>query len=248
MIDAPEMLCSNWSYGPPAKFFGYAYICLDGRSPYYRMLGVDKDDFIPKYQKLVKHVHRNGAKIAMQITHCGRQTTQKIYERCRDNVGTEYPILIKMNAYDKMKNGLKLEESILMAKMMEDMGFDGIEVSGGIDEDGGAVLMGDAPWGAKPVQAYNRQSAKAIKYNLSIPVFVVGGITDPAAMADIVENGDADYISLCRALISDPKFPEKIQKGSREPARCIHCLLCAEYLPFYPLHCYHGKRIPQGGV
>jgi len=173
---------------------------------------------------------------------------KKIYERCRDHVGSEYPILIKINAYDKMKNGLKIEESILMAKMMQEMGFDGIEVSCGIDEDGGAVLMGDAPWGTKPDQAYNRQSAKAIKGNLRIPVIVVGGITDPAAMADIVENGDADYISLCRALISEPKFPEKIQKGSRKAARCIHCLLCSEYLPFYPLHCYHGKRIQERGV
>jgi len=341
---------------------GFAFVCRDGKSPFIGMQGIDSDEHIPKYRELVGHVHQHGTKIAMQIVHCGRQTTkeaigiqplapspvkdqsffvmpremtgedierifeafaqasrrvresgfdavqihgahgflvnqflcphtnrrkdkwggtlenrvrfvEELYDRCRRQVGDDYPILIKINAYDNMKNGLKIEESVVMAKMMADMGFDGIEVSCGIGEDGFATLRGDVPievfldewdtyknknplfrfvmrrFGKKLIkppqltQAFNRESARAIKAAINIPVFLVGGITDPAAIEQIVESGDADYISLSRALIDDPKFPEKIRQGSRKTAGFIDCNLCSAYMISEPLRCYRGKRI-----
>ena len=61
-------------------------------------------------------------------------------------------------------------------------------------------------------------------------------------MEDILEKGDADYISLCRAPIADPVFPGEIRSGNREPSRCIHCNLCGTYMVSEPLRCYRGKR------
>ena len=341
---------------------GFAFVCRDGKSPFIGMQGIDSDEHTPKYRELVEHVHQNGTKIAMQIVHCGRQTTkeaigmqplapspvkdqsffvmpremtdedierifeaftqasrrvkesgfdavqihgahgflvnqflcphtnrrkdkwggtlenrmrfvEELYDRCRRQVGDDYPILIKINAYDNMKKGLKLEEGVVMAKMMAKMGFDGIEVSCGIGEDGFATLRGDIPldvfldewdmyknknplfrfvmrrFGKKLIkppqltQAFNLESARAIKAAINIPVFLGGGITDPAEIEGIVESGDADYISLSRALIADPKFPEKIRQGSRKAAGCIHCNLCSAYMMSEPLRCYRGKRI-----
>ena len=95
------------------------------------------------------------------------------------------------------------------------------------------------------VEAYNLESAKAIKSKVDIPVFLVGGLINLGTMEEIIENGDADFISLCRALIADSQFPEKIRNGSQEPSRCIHCNLCVGYLTKRPLHCYHGKRIKK---
>jgi 2,4-dienoyl-CoA reductase-like NADH-dependent reductase (Old Yellow Enzyme family) len=92
-------------------------------------------------------------------------------------------------------------------------------------------------------QAYNREAARAIRGRVDVPVFLVGGITDPVAMEEIVRSGDADYISLCRALIADPTFPKKIREGSSEPSRCIHCNLCVGYMATEPLRCYNGKPI-----
>jgi 2,4-dienoyl-CoA reductase-like NADH-dependent reductase (Old Yellow Enzyme family) len=180
-----------------------------------------------------------------------------------------------MNAYEDIKKGLKLEESTVQARMMADMGFDGIEVSGGIMEDNFSHLRGNFPieliadeweeyrdkgpffrffmkkFGPKfvtppPVtQAYNREGARAIKAMVSVPVFSIGGITDPLTMEDIVRSGDADYVSLGRALISDPNFPRKIQEGSTKPARCIHCNYCIGYIRTRPLQCYYGKRVKK---
>lgn len=344
---------------------GYASVSPEGKSPFLRMQVIDSDEYIPRYQEMVKHVHGHGARIVMQIAHCGRQTTpeaigmqpiapsavkeqslfvrpremseddierviesfaqaarrvrlsgfdgvqlhgahgylinqflcphtnrrrdrwggslenrmrfvSELYLRCREQIGDSYPLLIKINATDGMRKGLRLSESIDMAVMMAEMGFDGIEVSCGIMEDNYTQMRGDLPVEAvlqewemyrkkNPVyrfmmrhfgkyivrplpitEAYNREAARTIKQRVSVPVFLVGGITDPAVMDDIIESGDADYISLCRALINDPAFPAKIRAGKREKSRCIHCNLCIGYLATKPLRCYHGKMPGTG--
>lgn len=338
---------------------GLSFVSRDGKID--AMNGIDSDEHIPKYKELVNLVHENDSKIAMQIAHCGRQTTtdmiktqplapssvkdnaflvkpremteqdieriieafgeasrrvkesdfdavqlhgahgylineflcphtnrrkdkwggsienrmrfvEEIYNLCREKVGDNFPILIKISVYDNMKKGLKKEEGVIMAEMMADMGFDGIEVSCGIAEDGNSSVRGDMPIDAiletmpmyknknalfhfvmrhfgekfiKPVpftQAYSRDSAKEIKSKIDIPVFLVGGMIDPKVIEDVVEKGDADYISLSRALINNPKFPNKIKEGSRELSKCLHCNLCLFCGMSEPLRCYYGKR------
>lgn len=159
-----------------------------------------------------------------------------------------------------------------MAEMMAAMGFDGIEVSCGIGEDGNSTIRGDfhvdvalerfpmykkqnvifkfvlRHFGEKiikPVpftQSYNREAAIKIKRKVNIPIFLVGGITDPSVMEEVIEKKDADYISLSRALINNPKFPSKIREGSKEPSKCIHCNLCLFNLFAAPLRCYYGNK------
>ena len=338
---------------------GYTYVSRDGKTD--NMLGIDTDEHISKYRELVDHVHKNGAKIAMQINHCGRQTTKdmtgkqtlapsaikdnsfldtpremkeqdienaieafaiaskrvkdsnfdavqlhgahgflinqflcphtnrrkdkwggsienrirfltEIYKSCRAQVGNDYPIFIKMNAYDNMKNGIKKEEGVIMAQMMADMGFDAIEVSCGIGEDGGSTLRGGFPidvaldtWPmykkqnallrfimrhfgekiVKPVpfsQGFNRDVARKIKSKVNVPIFLVGGMIDPAIMEETIEQGDADYISLSRALVHDPNFPNKISEGKMEPSKCLHCNLCLFGVISSPLRCHYGNK------
>ena len=86
------------------------------------------------------------------------------------------------------------------------------------------------------------ESAKEIKRKVNIPVFLVGGMIDPDCMEAVIGEGDADYISLSRSLIIDPNFPKKIEDGSREPSKCIHCNLCITCVLTEPLRCHYGKR------
>jgi len=338
---------------------GYTFVSRDGKAS--AMLGIDTDEHVSKYKKLVDQVHKSGAKIAMQINHCGRQTTKdmtgtqtiapsavkdnsfldtpramtekdihnvidafakaskrvkesnfdavqlhgahgfiinqflcphtnrrkdkwgglienrmrivkEIYKACREQVGEDYPIFIKMNAYDNMKSGIKEEEGVIMAEMMADIGFDAIEVSCGIGEDGGSTLRGGFPidvaldtWPmykkqnailrfvmrhfgekiVKPVpfsQGFNRKVAKEIKSKVNIPIFLVGGMIDPTVMENVIEQGDADYISLSRAIVHDPKFPNKIKEGNMEPSKCLHCNLCLFGVISSPLRCHYGNK------
>jgi 2,4-dienoyl-CoA reductase-like NADH-dependent reductase (Old Yellow Enzyme family) len=73
----------------------------------------------------------------------------EIYARSRKLVGDDFPILIKISAYDRMvkwgKKGISLDEGVVMAEHLSAMGIDGIEVSCGIAEDGISSLRGELP-------------------------------------------------------------------------------------------------------
>jgi 2,4-dienoyl-CoA reductase-like NADH-dependent reductase (Old Yellow Enzyme family) len=168
----------------------------------------------------------------------------EVCKGCRTLVGEDFPILIKISAYDRFSDGLKPEDTILMAQILAEAGYDGIEVSCGIGgKDRGSIVYGQEPYGKRPRQAFNREVAKDIKGKVNIPVFVVGGITDPIVMEDVIKTGDADYISMARALIAQPNFPKSVMAGNFKPASCIQCNLCYGYLSSQPLRCYHGKKL-----
>ncbi len=90
--------------------------------------------------------------------------------------------------------------------------------------------------------AFNREAAAEIKRRVDVPVFLVGGIYEPAVMEELLASGAADYIALSRALIADPKFPNKIRDGRREASLCKHCNLCIATLATRPLRCYQNRR------
>jgi 2,4-dienoyl-CoA reductase-like NADH-dependent reductase (Old Yellow Enzyme family) len=60
---------------------------------------------------------------------------REIYVKARKTVG-DFPILIKMNAYDYQPGGMRLDESTKVAKLLENIGCDAIEVSCGVMSDG----------------------------------------------------------------------------------------------------------------
>ncbi len=64
---------------------------------------------------------------------------REIYTKARQRVGT-FPILIKMNAYDFQNDGMRLDESIRIAGLLEEVGCDAIEISCGVMEDGFATI------------------------------------------------------------------------------------------------------------
>jgi 2,4-dienoyl-CoA reductase-like NADH-dependent reductase (Old Yellow Enzyme family) len=59
----------------------------------------------------------------------------EIIHQSRDKVGN-FPILVKFNAYDGDKFGVRIEESLRIAELIQKSGFDAIEVSCGGTEDG----------------------------------------------------------------------------------------------------------------
>lgn len=64
---------------------------------------------------------------------------KEIYEGARKKVG-DYPIIVKVNAYDFQFDGMRVEEMAQFASMLENVGCDAIEVSSGIASDGFATL------------------------------------------------------------------------------------------------------------
>ena len=59
----------------------------------------------------------------------------RIFAAARKEVG-DFPILVKTNAYDTRKNGMRIPEAVAISKLLEQVGCAAIEVSCGVVNDG----------------------------------------------------------------------------------------------------------------
>lgn len=84
----------------------------------------------------------------------------EIFYKSKNKVGN-YPILVKLNAYDRRKNGLRIEEAIKIAKLLEKVGCSAIEISCGVAEDGFCIVRCNKI----PVEAGFRYNFKFKKVN-----------------------------------------------------------------------------------
>ena len=79
-----------------------------------------------------------------------------------------------------------------------------------------------------------------------MPVMLVGGHRTPEVMAKLVEDGVADFISLSRPLIREPRLIKRWKDGDLEKAKCVSCNQCFENWIFHPLRCYIEEPLEKG--
>lgn len=161
---------------------------------------------------------------------------EEVYNSIRDNVGYDYPVMIKLNGSDFIKGGLTLEESLRIGKRLENLGIDAIEVSGGIVESKPEERPVRAKIDSKEKEAYFRSFSKEFKKALKVPIMLVGGIRSRTTAEEILEKNDADLISLSRPLIREPDLPKKWLKG-KDIADCVYCNGCMRFMKLEYVRC-----------
>lgn len=146
-----------------------------------------------------------------------------ILTRVKEEVGRDFPVFIKLAMEDFVEGGLKLSESISVAGRLRALGIDAIETSGGF-----STAMGNMKKGVLPGkgEAYFRHYASSLKKRVDVPVILVGGLRSLSTMEEIVDSGDADFVSLSRPFIREPDLVLKLKAGT--PAvSCISCNRCS---------------------
>jgi NAD(H)-dependent 7beta-hydroxy-3-oxo-delta4-cholenoic acid oxidoreductase len=143
-----------------------------------------------------------------------------IIQSARDEVGPDFPLIVRIAGDERRTGGRTLQESQFIARIVVDAGADAIEVSGGtIPTVFWAVV---APSGT-PL-ALNADFANAIKQVVDVPVICVGRINTPRVAEFVLETGKADMVSMGRALHADPELPNKAAAGALDDiAPCIAC-------------------------
>jgi 2,4-dienoyl-CoA reductase-like NADH-dependent reductase (Old Yellow Enzyme family) len=137
---------------------------------------------------------------------------REICHAVRNQVGPDYAVFIKLGVEDGVKGGLTLEEGVKIVGMLEEMGLDGVELSGGVQQT--SVRP-------NPQEPYFRYLAQAARSATQLPILSVGGYRTHAQMEEVLNAGEADFISLCRPLISEPDWPDRMRRGLQERSRCI---------------------------
>lgn len=92
----------------------------------------------------------------------------------------------------------------------------------------------------KPLENFNVANAATIKSSVSIPIIVVGGIHKVSDMQNIIAEGKADFVSMCRPFICEPDLAKKLANGQQE-AKCIMCNYCGLVIEKEPTKCLYGK-------
>jgi len=72
--------------------------------------------------------------------------------------------------------------------------------------------------------------AAAIKEVVSVPV-ICPNIHSPALAEQVIRDGTADMVSMCRAHLADPEWPNKVREGREgEIQGCLLCNSCIKSL------------------
>jgi 2,4-dienoyl-CoA reductase-like NADH-dependent reductase (Old Yellow Enzyme family) len=92
-------------------------------------------------------------------------------------------------------------------------------------------------------EAWNLPDDKLMKTVMgNTPLFLDGGLRKLATMQKIVEEGEADFVSLGRPLVREPNLVNKFKNGETEVAACVSCNKCMVMnLRNLPLRCYYGS-------
>lgn len=119
------------------------------------------------------------------------------------------------------KGGLKIDEAIELAKILEAHGVDMIHVgqanhTGNMNDT--IPAMGTQPY------CFMNEYTKQIKDAVNIPVSSVGRILTPQNGEALIDNGICDIIGLGRSLLTDPDYVKKLENN--EASRIRHCMMC----------------------
>ena len=175
-----------------------------------------------------------------------------VLEAVREAADGQIAVLAKMNMADGVKGGLWLDESLSFARLVEADGhLDALELTGGSSLLNPMYLFrGDIPLAEmaatqKPIirlgmkmfgwavfqkypyePMYFLDYARQFREALSMPLVLLGGITDLDAMQAAMRDG-FEYVAMARALLREPDLIQRIGRDAGARSTCIHCNLCA---------------------
>ena len=142
----------------------------------------------------------------------------EIVRRSRAAAGREFIIVYRISALDLVEGGLSGEEILEVGKAIEGAGATLLNTGIGWHEAriptiAQAVPRGGFAW-----------ATRRLKEAVRIPVVASNRINAPELAEAILARGDADMVSLARAMLADAEFANKAKAGDRAGINiCIAC-------------------------
>jgi 2,4-dienoyl-CoA reductase-like NADH-dependent reductase (Old Yellow Enzyme family) len=211
---------------------GHGYFCSSFLSP---LINRRDDEFGGSLQ--------NRAKVARGVVQAVRRA-----------VGNQIAVTAKLNMSDGLRGGITVDEALITAKWLEeDGGLDAIELTAGSSFVNPMFLFrGDVPleefanvfnppmrWAVRAIgkkvlrqypyrDAYLLDLARKFRAELSMPLILLGGITNRETM-DLAMAEGFEFVAMARALLAEPDLINRIAAdGDAHTVRsaCTHCNKC----------------------
>ena len=147
----------------------------------------------------------NRVRIVLEMIKVIKQTT-KLHINCR------------LNAFDGTTNGMTLQETIDIAKLLEKYGADSLQITR-----------------PRSPQFFTRENhdknplieaAEKIIDNVNIPVILGGGVNSQNQINDLLNSSNIDFVSMQRPFVKDPSFLVDWQIEGNGESHCITCNNC----------------------
>ncbi|MDD4389272.1 MAG: FAD-dependent oxidoreductase [Eubacteriales bacterium] len=157
----------------------------------------------------------------------------KIIEGIKERCGADFPVTTRVGTKAHMKAervghlpgeeytefGRDVEESLEIAKKLEEAGYDGIVF--------GTGTYDSIYWLYPPMYMHDGcylEEAAILKKAVNIPVICPGKLSAPEMANKAIKDGLIDALSVGRGLVADPYWPNKVKTGQVEDIRpCIYC-------------------------
>ena len=120
----------------------------------------------------------------------------------RNRIGPDVPLAVRLGGADYMSGGSTEEDAVEACRLLEAVGVDLLDISGG--------MCGYIRPGVKGAGYFGSMTEK-IKKSVSVPVLLTGGITKLEEAVAFLQEGKADLIGVGRALFRDAHWLESQQ-------------------------------------
>lgn len=191
---------------------------------------------------------------------------RQVVEAVREVTGPNFPILVKMNLQDGMKNGNGIEEAVEIARALEQAGATALIPSAGFtakvpflmlrgnlpvaemscnqerwfDRLGlrlfGRFMVPEHPY----MPLFQFEHARKIRQAVNIPVIYIGGVESLEGIRRALQAG-FKFVQLGRATIQDPQFASRLESGEITRSPCDHCNRCVAAMDAGGVYCVSNQ-------
>lgn len=188
---------------------------------------------------------------------------EMVMEEVMKAAGNDMAVLVKMNMRDGFRGGVELDESLQVARKLQELGANALVLSGGfVSKAPMYVMRGEMPirtmtyymtcwwlkYGVRLVgkymipsvpfrEAYFLEDALKFREALDIPLVYVGGLVSRQKIEEVLNHG-FEAVQMGRALLNEPDFVNRMRREENARCNCRHSNYCIARMYTLDMACH----------
>lgn len=188
---------------------------------------------------------------------------EMVMEEVMKAAGNDMAVLVKMNMRDGFRGGMELDESLQVARKLQELGASALVLSGGfVSKAPMYVMQGEMPirtmtyymtcwwlkYGVRLVgkymipsvpfrEAYFLEDALKFREALDIPLVYVGGLVSRQKIEEVLNHG-FEAVQMGRALLNEPDFVNRMRREENARCNCRHSNYCIARMYTLDMACH----------
>jgi len=142
----------------------------------------------------------------------------EVVKAVREATDENFIIIYRLSMLDLVENGSSWDEVVLLGKKIEEAGASIINTGIGWHEARVPTIVTSVP------RANFTWVTKKLRPHINIPLISTNRINTPEVAEQVLDNDEADMVSMARPFLADPNFMQKAAMGQSEQINtCIAC-------------------------